>query len=109
MNITIWQSQVSVSWKVVIEAKYGEVSDFVDGRAAVHATRFLDGPYDYIDEDGEVVIDDVVGYHGPEFSEGLVQVSQQKDGDFGFIDRSGEVVISAHRFRRHSVATSARG
>lgn len=81
---------IDKSGKLVIPAKYDEVTEFRDGYASAAL-----GEYWYvIDQSGNETSVKVVGLKGVRnFSEGLA-IMDDIDGQFGYINTKGEVVIS---------------
>jgi len=74
--------------KVVIQPRYDDADDFLEGLAAIRKDD--EGPWGYIDRNGEQVIPMVYGLAG-RFSEGLAAV--ERDGKWGYIDKTGKMVL----------------
>lgn len=80
---------VNTKGEVVIEPKFREVDEFVEGRARV----YIDGKYGFIDKQGNLTVpakyDDA-----KDFSEGLAAVRiGERGAKFGYIDKNGKEIF----------------
>ncbi|MCW5961547.1 MAG: WG repeat-containing protein [Pyrinomonadaceae bacterium] len=80
---------VNTKGEVVIEPKFREVDEFVEGRARV----YIDGKYGFIDKLGKLAVS--AKYDDAEdFSEGLAAVRiGERGAEFGYIDKKGREIL----------------
>lgn len=81
------------SGKIVIPAKYDDVRDFSEGKAAVKFTNSLDeSKWGYIDEKGSVVIDFLFKNEPTSFSDNRAFILGT-DNKWGIIDETGKIIV----------------